>query len=113
MQPSTSGKSSNTFGDNENGNIVGETPDGLYQDDESDFFKVILSEIEKVNKFFVGWATTLPYYLSTLFSEDVVIYFFIFEVNKLILSITKHVLSLTKFQFFRLEITDVQDSVKF
>lgn len=54
LQPSTSGKSSNTFGDNENGNIVGETPDGLYQDDESDFFKVILSEIEKVNKFFVG-----------------------------------------------------------
>ena len=54
LQPSTSRKSSNTFGDNENGNILGEAPDGLYQDDESDFFKVILSEIEKVNKFFVG-----------------------------------------------------------
>jgi hypothetical protein len=26
----------------------------LQPDDESDFFKVILSEMEKVNKFFVG-----------------------------------------------------------
>lgn len=28
--------------------------DGGFVEDESDFFKVILSEIEKVNKFFVG-----------------------------------------------------------
>ena len=51
LQPSSSGKS--VFGDDEQGNIS-ERGDSKYQDDESDFFKVILSEIEKVNKFFVG-----------------------------------------------------------
>jgi hypothetical protein len=42
---------------NSNASYVDEsarTADGQYVDDESDFFKVILSEIEKVNKFFVG-----------------------------------------------------------
>lgn len=54
LQPSASAKSSNTYGDKEKGNALGDVAEGVYQDDESDFFKVILSEIEKVNKFFVG-----------------------------------------------------------
>ena len=46
-------KSSSTFDDDYNGAGVQMNDMGA-TDDESDFFKVILSEIEKVNKFFVG-----------------------------------------------------------
>ena len=46
-------KSSSTFDDDCNGTGV-QMNDMGQGDDESDFFKVILSEIEKVNKFFVG-----------------------------------------------------------
>lgn len=46
-------KSSSTFDGDYNGVGIQMNDAGLI-DDESDFFKVILSEIEKVNKFFVG-----------------------------------------------------------
>jgi hypothetical protein len=53
IQASLSGKSLNTYTDESNGVSGIQMVDG-FMEDESDFFKVILSEIEKVNKFFVG-----------------------------------------------------------
>ena len=54
IQASLSGKSLNTYTDESNGVNGIQMVDGGFVEDESDFFKVILSEIEKVNKFFVG-----------------------------------------------------------
>ena len=54
IQASLSGKSLNTYTDESNGVSGIQMVDGGFMEDESDFFKVILSEIEKVNKFFVG-----------------------------------------------------------
>ena len=54
LQPTASGKTLSTYVDENNGKSEIELVEGGLVDDESDFFKVILSEIEKVNKFFVG-----------------------------------------------------------
>jgi hypothetical protein len=54
LQPIASGKTQNSYVDESNGNFGIELVEGGPVDDESDFFKIILSEIEKVNKFFVG-----------------------------------------------------------
>jgi hypothetical protein len=54
LQPIASGKTQNSYVDESNGNSGIELVEGGPVDDESDFFKIILSEIEKVNKFFVG-----------------------------------------------------------
>ena len=54
LQPIASGKTQNTYVEESNGNSGIELVEGGPVDDESDFFKIILSEIEKVNKFFVG-----------------------------------------------------------
>jgi hypothetical protein len=54
LQPIASGKTQNSYVDESSGNFGIELVEGGPVDDESDFFKIILSEIEKVNKFFVG-----------------------------------------------------------